>query len=263
MSKEETAVAVYVPFNVPALAMDDPDFMEDLEGVQIRFPKIKIPSGGGVAWEIPSDDPESPDIEKVLTGVIMDHYLCNGFWEKGLDDKDSDKNAPPDCSSMDGKIGVLREGYENPHGVGGQCVACPANQYGSDPRGGKGKWCKNMRRIFILREEQGLPNQINVPPTSLRNFDSFMSERVVGRGRKSSGVVTKLTLKKVKNANGIDYAEVQLMVDKVLSKEQAAEMSARSKMLKPFTRKVALTDEDAVVETPPTQSELSDEDVPI
>ena len=48
-------------------------------------------------------------------------------------------------SSHDGKQGVERETGEIK-----DCALCPYNQFGSDD---KGKACKNVHRVFILREE--------------------------------------------------------------------------------------------------------------
>lgn len=47
---------------------------EELDGLgPIPFDTVKVPSGGGIAFEVPSDDPESPDSEKSLVGVIVYH----------------------------------------------------------------------------------------------------------------------------------------------------------------------------------------------
>ena len=39
---------------------------EELDGLgPIPFDTVKVPSGGGIAFEVPSDDPESPDSERL------------------------------------------------------------------------------------------------------------------------------------------------------------------------------------------------------
>ena len=47
------------------------ELAEDMDGLQMSFPRIKIPAGGALTFEIPSDDPENPDYEKILEGVIL------------------------------------------------------------------------------------------------------------------------------------------------------------------------------------------------
>lgn len=111
---------------------------EELDGLgPIPFDTVKVPSGGGIAFEVPSDDPESPDSEKSLVGVIVYHHCTNAYWANSFDGK----NEQPDCASMDGKNGIDRDSGELR-----QCESCPLNQFGSAPDG-KGKACKNMHRM--------------------------------------------------------------------------------------------------------------------
>lgn len=54
---------------------------EELDGLgSIPFDVVKIPSGGGVAFEVPGDDPDNPDVVKELTGVIIEHHPMNSYW---------------------------------------------------------------------------------------------------------------------------------------------------------------------------------------
>ena len=39
-------------------------FAEDLEGITPTFEHIKIPAGGGLAFEVPGEDFDSPDMVK-------------------------------------------------------------------------------------------------------------------------------------------------------------------------------------------------------
>ena len=54
-------------FILPAMVEDDcisVDVSEDYEGLRLSFPRVKIPGGGSLQFEIPSDDPENPDYTK-------------------------------------------------------------------------------------------------------------------------------------------------------------------------------------------------------
>ena len=43
----------------------------------MSFPRVKIPGGGSLQFEIPSDDPENPDYTKYIEGVILyNHDTC-------------------------------------------------------------------------------------------------------------------------------------------------------------------------------------------
>ena len=41
-------------------------FSEELDGLRPSFERIKIPAGGGLAYEVPGDDPNSPTAPKTL-----------------------------------------------------------------------------------------------------------------------------------------------------------------------------------------------------
>ena len=53
--EENTAVAYGTGANLGEL------FAEELDGLTPSFERIKIPAGGGLAFEVPGDDPDSPD----------------------------------------------------------------------------------------------------------------------------------------------------------------------------------------------------------
>ena len=119
---ENTAVAYGTGANLGEL------FAEELDGLTPSFERIKIPAGGGLAFEVPGDDPDSPDSVKEFKAVILYHHPINCFYEEEY----TGGNNPPDCGSMDGKIGVCSESGEIKY-----CSDCPNNKFGSAKNGGK------------------------------------------------------------------------------------------------------------------------------
>ncbi len=227
---EAAALAVIENFELPAVSGNMGAAMaEEMEGLQLSFPRVKIPSGGGLAFEVPGDDPENPDAEKELVGVIVDHHPVNAYWA----DKYAGANNPPDCSSMDGKIGVDQDGNRKP------CNSCPMNEWGT-AKDGRGKACKNMHRVYILREGEMLPLLLTLPPTSLKNLSDYIALRVVSKGMRSYGVVTKVSLKKAQNAGGINYSQAVFALAGKLAPAQAAAMAEYSKGIKVLTRQLAV-----------------------
>ena len=59
--------------------------IDELDGFQLSFDKIKIPAGGTTAFEVPGDDPENPDIEKELKVIIIDQYPVNAYYKEAYD----------------------------------------------------------------------------------------------------------------------------------------------------------------------------------
>ena len=85
-----------LPAAIPEGEFTQEELAEDMDGLQMSFPRIKIPAGGALQFEIPSDDPESPDYEKTLVGVILSNFPNNAYWPEG---SEYDDTATPLCSS--------------------------------------------------------------------------------------------------------------------------------------------------------------------
>lgn len=240
MSKNETALAIVENFNLPAMTGEmSAAFAEEMDGLTMSFDRVKIPSGGGLAFEVPGDDPDSPDMAKELVGVIVDHHPVNAWWEE----KYTGANNPPDCSSLDGKFGInVHTGEKRP------CSSCPMNQWGSDPEGGNGKACKNMHRVYILREGEAIPVLLTLPPTSLKNLSDYLAKRVVSKGRRSYGVITKVALKKATSSGGITYSQAIFSIGGILGPEVTKAMAEFATSIKPVTRTLAIGQDELVAE---------------
>lgn len=194
--QNNTAVDVYQNFVLPTALDSDfssEDLADDMEGLQLTMQRVKIPGGGNLQFEIRSDDPDNPDYERKLVGVILYHHLANAYWPEG---SEYDDNVPPFCQSFDGK-----QGYGEPGGV---CAACAFNQFGSTANG-SGKACKNMRQIYLLRSGEYLPLQLSLPPTSLRPFNDFMNLAFVARRRPSYSAIVEIGLKRAESG-GYTYS---------------------------------------------------------
>ncbi len=205
---------------------------EEMDGLgNIPFEKVKIPSGGGLAFELPGEDEDSPEMATELVGVILDHHPVNAYWEN----KYSGGNEQPDCSSYDGKQGVERETGEI-H----DCANCPHNQFGSD---GAGKACKNIHRCYILQEGNPVPLILALPPTSLKYLRDYIGKKVLLKNLRCWSVVTKITLKKEKSADGINYSRAAFALVSKLTDKQAAEAKAMAETIKATTRNLPVIDD--------------------
>lgn len=169
---------------------------EELDGMgQVPFDAVKIPSGGGLSFELSGDDPDNPETAQILTGVIVHHHPVNVYWEHDFDGA----GGLPDCSSPDGKHGINAKTGEVL-----DCASCPYNQFGSGR--GNSKACKNTHRVYLLLENEPLPILLTLPPTSLRAFKDYLAKRLIMKGKRSTDVLTSIKLKREKNADGIAYS---------------------------------------------------------
>ena len=177
----------YEPFLLPDMVEGDfaqDDLAEDMDGLTVSFQRVKIPGGGVTQFEVPGDDPENPDYAKYLTGVILYNHMTNSYWPEGSEYND---DTPPLCQSADGKTGCGTPG--------GLCSVCRLNQFGS-AENGKGKACKNMRTLYLLRSGDVMPIMLTLPPTSIKPFRQFVNSVFTLRKRATYGSLVQIGLKK-------------------------------------------------------------------
>src|SRR5690606_12876447 len=240
MNGNGTTTALAVIENFQPAVLDQAAFMEELEGLEVTFDRVKIPSGGGLAFEVPVDDDET-DTVKEIVGVVVDHHRVNAYWPNIY----SGQGQPPACSSMDGKIGVAPPESEVEWAGGQQsCATCPFNQWGSDEGGTGGKACKNMVRLYILREGEAFPLMLTLPPTSIRNWSNYLAKRVLARGLRPHQVVTRIGLKKEQSRGGITYSQATFKLAGLLPEDVQQRMATYAQGIKSVTRGLGITGED-------------------
>ena len=134
MSDKNTEIAVNEGFAVLANQnVLNEALADDCQGLEFSFDRVKLPAGGGTAFEIPSAEGEDSEMAKDITGVIVYNHPAYAYYH----DKYTGGNNPPDCGSFDGVNGI-----GNP---GGDCQNCPYNKFGSGD--GQSKLCKNKRML--------------------------------------------------------------------------------------------------------------------
>lgn len=237
-----TEVAVVNKFDIvtgyegmdPELLAELQDEMEDLDEVKgISCKKIKIPLGGGIAFEVETDDPDSPDSIKELEAVVIFTHRINSYWAESFGESD---NKAPSCSSFDSKKGVL---YET--GEIRECDTCPYNEFGE---GGTGKPCKNMRRMYLLLSGKPGVYLLTIPPTSLKEVNNQLARLMGGSKIPYSRMVLKFKLTKDKNKNGITYSKVGIERVGLIPQDHFATTAAMRKELKEKYKEVVITADD-------------------
>ena len=211
-----------VNFQLPAVvdsSFTSEDLADDMEGLQMSFQRIKIPSGGNLVFEVPTDDPDNPNYVKTVEGVLIHHHDANAYWPEG---SEYDENTAPLCTSVDGKQGIGEPG--------GLCAACALNLYGSAPEG-RGKACKNMRMLYLLQSSENIPIQISLPPTSLKPFKTFINQAFLLRRRPSYSSVIQIGLRK-ENNGGNDYSVATFRLVGNFEGEQLAQIRSYTESFK-------------------------------
>jgi len=167
---------------------------------------------------------------KEIKGVVIYFHRARGFWR-------DEGESMPTCSSMDGKKGTVTETGEPQ-----TCSSCPYNQFGSDLKGGKGKACKEMRRLFVLQEGDMYPSILSIPPTSLRNWDSYVSN-LVSKKKIPLAFVTTFTLEKA-NTGSFDYSKIVPEIGEQLDKQTILNLLKMREEVVKAAEKIGIEGED-------------------
>ncbi len=227
---------------------------EMMAGIDPKFPKIKVAPGGVNNWIIG----EGEEAVKTFNGLILANVKANAYWHQ----KDDNKNAVvmdfcgqeinynlPLCHSFDGITGsrerVLIPANGKNLGCFGRCSDCYLNEYGTavndSGEQGKGKACKNGRRLLVFRDGVEFPYLLTLPPTSIRNFDAYVT---MLRGKKKPlwAVWTVFALEKVE-VGKVAYSVFKPGAPIDLTANFIAEVYSLRKQFKPQVQ-VTITEDD-------------------
>lgn len=239
-TKKESILAVTTEptFNLPVLVCPTEALevmAENMEGMgEFKFEKIKMPSGGGIAFTVFDEAGEEQPV-KELRGILLDKYPFRSWYIKAFDEKTPDDDNVPDCFSEDNihGSGCAEAGIP----AGQLCATCQKGQWGSDRRGGKGKDCADKIRIHLLMEGEMFPKYIDTPPTSLGNFKDYVV-RLSNKMKPVNGVVTTIKLEKAKSGGGVEFSRMVFVKAADLTKDERVAMRSYIKTLLPSMRKI-------------------------
>lgn len=189
---QDSKQLITIDSNLPAevakkmLAEAEVSLHEMVAGIDVRPPQIKIMLGGVKLWELGDEKGVKP-----FLGVILANSKANAYWHQEKQSKnpitlDLDKGHNYDlplCSSTDGVTGsrIIEDAESDGHAVKcfGQCSTCFLNKFetarAEDGTMGKGKACKNGRRLVVFKEGYEIPFLLTLPPTSIKAFDTYVT----------------------------------------------------------------------------------------
>lgn len=194
-----------------------------------QLDKVKIPSGGGVAWEVPTLTGET-DIAKELEVIIVAKRDVRAYYSTRYD---GSKN-PPDCFSLDTVTGTGEPG--------GNCESCPHSQWGTavDDNGNptNGQACNQRMMLLCIGPGSTIPFVISVPPSSLKTMKPYLV-RLSGARLPFWAVVTSLKLEKQDGSGSIAHSVVKPDFVRTLTEEEVPAIRAYRESLLPMFSMVA------------------------
>ncbi len=165
----------------------------------------KTAPAGGDSIQIGQDKtfklPDGTKTSGPLQLVIVDFTSSNKFYDGPYD---KDNIAPPACFAIGDNPTTLVPSDNSPVKQSDSCSTCPMNQFGS---AGKGKACKNTRVLAVLPPDadEDTPLWIlNVSPTAIKAFDSYVASVARQFQLPPVGVVTEVSFDE-----NIDYASLR------------------------------------------------------
>lgn len=179
---------------------DSADVLAAMSDIGIKvwdLPKMKVPSGGSVAFEVSRLG--QTEYLKERDVIILAVRGNQKAWHR--EHYEDVGGKPPDCYSTDGLTGMGNRSIDvlvpdnGPH----DCAKCPWGQFGS--KRGKdgardGKDCQDYALLLVATPDGRLPTVIKVPPSSLRAMKRYQMD-LIDAGKRREHIVTRISLQRV------------------------------------------------------------------
>lgn len=172
---------------------------EELAAAAVEASSSEAAGGGGAflsfqGGRISYGGSEVPNNK--LNVVVLDAVMENQFY---VDRYDPDHPSSPVCYAFGRNEKDMAPHPEAPEPQAENCATCPMNQWGSADTG-KGKACKNVRRIAVITED-ALDGDLNdaevvyakVPVMSVKNWSGYVNQLAATIKRPPFVVVTELS----------------------------------------------------------------------
>lgn len=181
---------------------------------------------------------EQPIPNNELEVIVVASTAENCYYEGAYD---PDVISSPSCfaQSVDPKDMAPHSNVESP--IHDNCQECPYNQFGSK---GKGKMCKNYRKLIMIPGNTQAEDvasaelaYLKVSPTSVNNWKKYVQQLVASAGIPPWAAVTKIKVVPDKKTihqvtfQGIGPLEDEALLSAIHGRIQEAE----DKLLQPYT----------------------------
>jgi len=119
--------------------------------------------------------PDGTSSRGPLEAVILDYRTVHNYYKGAYNPQ-----APeaPSCFAISKEVEGMKPSVNAADPAHENCAECPFNQWKSAPTG-KGKACKNIRRLALVpvgANSDTRPMIIDVSPTALKYFDGFVTK---------------------------------------------------------------------------------------
>jgi hypothetical protein len=258
MSNELLALTSANAKITPVQALILAEMEDEAHAFEMQPARVKI-APGGIGQFMLGDE-----AAKTFTAIVPISQIVRGYWAA------SGTGSAPICSSPNGVQGffspepsdadfaaaqipnpphpairLISQGVPLPDSFA--CASGPMNAWGSEyqkkGRGGRGRACKEMRRLMLFIDGWALPAIFALPPTSIRTWDNYCSS---ARARRSAyfGVRTKFELDTAKAASGESYNTVKVSMAGELTEMEMQNVVGLRQQYMDLVRNIPIQDAD-------------------
>ena len=173
-------------------------WQEELNKLAVETAEAEKPSGNWVSFKngILSIGGNPMKNNKVEIAVLQSVFENQWYKER------FDPNNPtaPHCYALSESDDDLKPHPDSAEPQSPTCDVCPKNEWGSDPAGGKGKACKNVRRLAMIHKADLSAEKVpkaevavaKLPVTSVRNWATYAHQIANVLKLPPLGVITEM-----------------------------------------------------------------------
>lgn len=167
---------------VPAVKADTAvvNYQEELKKLAIQTAEAERPSGNWVSFKggiltIGGAQMKNNRVEMIVLHSIFENQM---YGEK----YNPNNPQPPICYAFGDTDDDLKPHPDSAKPQASNCADCPNNAWGSDPEGGRGKACKNVRRLAIMsatdldKIDKAEVAIAKLPVTSVKNWATYANQ---------------------------------------------------------------------------------------
>jgi len=158
-------------------------WQDELTALTVATAEAEKPSGNWVSFKggvltIGGNPMKGNRVEAIII-----HSVFENQWYK--EKYDANNPTSPHCYAIGETDDDLKPHPDSLTPQAATCAGCPKNEWKSDPNGGKGKACKNVRRLaMIAAPDAGTPENVQkaevavakLPVTSVKNWSTYASQ---------------------------------------------------------------------------------------
>lgn len=123
--------------------------------------------------------------------IVLDWAAVNMIYKGGYN---PNVRQPPLCWAIGKNLDELKPSAAVKEPQGTDCATCPKNQWQSGANG-KGKACKNQRRLIVINSnftEGAEPMSLYVSPTGLKGWNAYVKKLGQEQGKLPVQVITEI-----------------------------------------------------------------------